>query len=133
MFIIYLVCLRLCLLCVTTACTTCNLLALCYRPGINGEGGITWGRDDPEYYNDLPGKVPPDLPPPPVPPLPQYSASESKRPVLTSPAPTPAPSASSSSSPVPAPTQPQPIANSHQTLSSKGVLTRPSFLTSRMC
>lgn len=26
--------------------------------------------DDREYYNDLPGKVPPDIGPPPVPPLP---------------------------------------------------------------
>ncbi|XP_050701942.1 SHC-transforming protein 1-like [Eriocheir sinensis] len=86
------------------------------KPGINGDGGISWGRDDPEYYNDLPGKVPPDLPPPPVPPLPQYSASESKRPVLASPASTPAPSVASSS---PVPAQTQPLANSHQTLSSK--------------
>ncbi|CAN8029659.1 unnamed protein product [Ixodes persulcatus] len=29
-------------------------------------------RDDPEYYNDLPGKMPPEAPPPPVPPLPDY-------------------------------------------------------------
>ncbi|CAB3363562.1 Hypothetical predicted protein [Cloeon dipterum] len=29
---------------------------------------------DLEYYNDLPGKVPPDVGPPPVPPLPQYHA-----------------------------------------------------------
>lgn len=95
-----------------------SITLLHFRPGINGDGGMSWGRDDPEYYNDLPGKVPPDLPPPPVPPLPQYSASESKRPVLASPASTPAPSVASSS-PVPAPTQS--LANSHQTLSSKGI------------
>ena len=34
----------------------------------------TWTPDDPEYYNDLPGKVPPDFGPPPVPPLPNYHA-----------------------------------------------------------
>nr|CAG4640175.1 EOG090X098F [Daphnia pulex]SVE84981.1 EOG090X098F [Daphnia pulex] len=33
-----------------------------------------WSPDDPEYYNDLPGKVPPDVGPPPVPPLPNYQA-----------------------------------------------------------
>nr|CAG4641842.1 EOG090X098F [Eurycercus lamellatus] len=33
-----------------------------------------WTPDDPEYYNDLPGKVPPDVGPPPVPPLPNYQA-----------------------------------------------------------
>ena len=34
-----------------------------------------WTPDDPEYYNDLPGKVPPDVSgPPPVPPLPNYQA-----------------------------------------------------------
>nr|CAG4634907.1 EOG090X098F [Alona affinis] len=33
-----------------------------------------WNPDDPEYYNDLPGKVPPDIGPPPVPPLPNYQA-----------------------------------------------------------
>nr|CAG4648049.1 EOG090X098F [Moina brachiata]SVE93115.1 EOG090X098F [Moina brachiata] len=33
-----------------------------------------WSPDDPEYYNDLPGKVPPDVGPPPVPPLPNYHA-----------------------------------------------------------
>lgn len=30
--------------------------------------------EDREYYNDLPGKVPPDVGPPPVPPLPNASA-----------------------------------------------------------
>lgn len=29
-------------------------------------------KDDPDYYNDLPGKIPPEAPPPPVPPLPDY-------------------------------------------------------------
>nr|CAG4638573.1 EOG090X098F [Cyclestheria hislopi] len=33
-----------------------------------------WNPNDPEYYNDLPGKVPPDVGPPPVPPLPNYHA-----------------------------------------------------------
>ena len=33
-----------------------------------------WSPDDPEYYNDLPGKVPPDIGPPPVPPLPNYQS-----------------------------------------------------------
>lgn len=28
--------------------------------------------NDPDYYNDLPGKIPPEAPPPPVPPLPDY-------------------------------------------------------------
>lgn len=93
------------------------------KPGINGEG-TSWGRDDPEYYNDLPGKVPPDLPPPPVPPLPQYSASESKRPppVATScPAPaTPSSSGSTTSvSPVPSAGAPTVLLNSHQPLTGK--------------
>lgn len=30
---------------------------------------------DRDYYNDLPGKVPPDIGPPPVPPLPNCSAT----------------------------------------------------------
>ncbi|KAB7501321.1 SHC-transforming protein 1 [Armadillidium nasatum] len=41
-----------------------------------GSASTTWNNKyDREYYNDLPGKVPPDLPPPPVPPFPQYSSS----------------------------------------------------------
>ncbi|KAK8727568.1 hypothetical protein OTU49_009625 [Cherax quadricarinatus] len=93
------------------------------KPGINGEG-TSWGRDDPEYYNDLPGKVPPDLPPPPVPPLPQYSASESKRPhpaVASGPVPaTPSSSGSTSSvSPIPSAGTTTILLNSHQPLSSK--------------
>ncbi|XP_069180330.1 SHC-transforming protein 2 isoform X1 [Procambarus clarkii] len=93
------------------------------KPGMNGEG-TSWGRDDPEYYNDLPGKVPPDLPPPPVPPLPQYSASESKRPHPTAasgPAPaTPSSSGSTSSvSPVPSTATATVLLNSHQPLTNK--------------
>ncbi|KAK4315659.1 hypothetical protein Pmani_013122 [Petrolisthes manimaculis] len=102
------------------------------RPGVNGEG-CGWGRDDPEYYNDLPGKVPPDMPPPPVPPLPQYSASDSKRPNL-SPSPSSGVQAAAqaathsgnsgpptSASPVPGQTTTagKPIVNSHQPLTSK--------------
>ena len=46
---------------------------------VAGTVGVTaavpaWTPDDPEYYNDLPGKVPPDFGPPPVPPLPNYHA-----------------------------------------------------------
>ncbi|EEC12766.1 shc transforming protein, putative, partial [Ixodes scapularis] len=38
-----------------------------------GSSPLRAGRsDDPEYYNDLPGKMPPEAPPPPVPPLPDY-------------------------------------------------------------
>ncbi|XP_064474717.1 SHC-transforming protein 1-like isoform X2 [Ornithodoros turicata] len=37
--------------------------------------GIPALRDDPEYYNDLPGKIPPEAPPP-VPPLPDYRLDE---------------------------------------------------------
>ncbi|XP_042213107.1 SHC-transforming protein 1-like isoform X2 [Homarus americanus] len=93
------------------------------KPGMNGEG-TSWVRDDPEYYNDLPGKVPPDLPPPPVPPLPQYSASESKRthpPATSGPAPaTPSSSGSTSSvSPVPSTGAPTVLLNSHQPLTNK--------------
>nr|CAG4641010.1 EOG090X098F [Eulimnadia texana] len=40
----------------------------------------SWNPDDPEYYNDLPGKVPPDVGPPPVPPLPNYQASSPSTP-----------------------------------------------------
>ncbi|KAK3855154.1 hypothetical protein Pcinc_038425, partial [Petrolisthes cinctipes] len=102
------------------------------RPGVNGEG-CGWGRDDPEYYNDLPGKVPPDMPPPPVPPLPQYSASDSKRPNL-SPSPASGVQAAAqaathsgnsgpptSASPVPGQTTTagKPIVNSHQPLTNK--------------
>lgn len=36
------------------------------------DGTVPPSRDDPEYYNDLPGKMPPEAPPPPVPPLPDY-------------------------------------------------------------
>lgn len=42
-----------------------------------------WSPDDPEYYNDLPGKVPPDVGPPPVPPLPNYQAPLGGGPVAT--------------------------------------------------
>lgn len=36
-----------------------------------GQAGASSGGDaDKDYYNDLPGKVPPDVGPPPVPPLP---------------------------------------------------------------
>lgn len=36
-----------------------------------GHAGTSSGGDaDKDYYNDLPGKVPPDVGPPPVPPLP---------------------------------------------------------------
>lgn len=35
-----------------------------------GRFGATGGEPDRDYYNDLPGKVPPDVGPPPVPPLP---------------------------------------------------------------
>ncbi|XP_071450728.1 SHC-transforming protein 1 isoform X2 [Hetaerina americana] len=43
----------------------------------SGVGGGSWevSSYDPEYYNDLPGKVPPDIGPPPVPPLPHYHGS----------------------------------------------------------
>nr|SVE87488.1 EOG090X098F [Daphnia similis] len=41
-----------------------------------------WSPDDPEYYNDLPGKVPPDVGPPPVPPLPNYQAPLGGGPVV---------------------------------------------------
>ncbi|CAN8005603.1 unnamed protein product, partial [Ixodes hexagonus] len=37
-------------------------------------------RDDPEYYNDLPGKMPPEAPPPPVPPLPDYRSEAPEEP-----------------------------------------------------
>lgn len=51
---------------------------------------------DPDYYNDLPGKVPPDIGPPPVPPLPQYHAPSVPQPppppTPTEPPPPPAPS-----------------------------------------
>ncbi|KAF4530747.1 hypothetical protein B566_EDAN007969 [Ephemera danica] len=46
---------------------------------------------DPDYYNDLPGKVPPDIGPPPVPPLPQYHAPSVPQPP-SEPPPPPAPS-----------------------------------------
>lgn len=39
-----------------------------------GGGAPSWTPDDPEYYNDLPGKVAPEVGPPPVPPLPNYHA-----------------------------------------------------------
>nr|CAG4642634.1 EOG090X098F [Evadne anonyx] len=39
-----------------------------------GGGATSWTPDDPEYYNDLPGKVAPEVGPPPVPPLPNYHA-----------------------------------------------------------
>uniref|UniRef100_R4G3W7 Putative shc phosphotyrosine-binding ptb protein n=1 Tax=Rhodnius prolixus TaxID=13249 RepID=R4G3W7_RHOPR len=39
---------------------------------------------DREYYNDLPGKVPPDVGPPPVPPLPKNTTASSHRPITTS-------------------------------------------------
>jgi len=32
-------------------------------------------REDRDYYNDLPGKVPPDIGPPPVPPLPTTAST----------------------------------------------------------
>lgn len=90
---------------------------------MNGEGA-GWGRDDPEYYNDLPGKVPPDLPPPPVPPLPQYSASDSKRPTMVTSVQVPATSSSSGStssvSPVPSSGASTILLNSHQPLTGKG-------------
>lgn len=36
--------------------------------------GVSSGGDaDKDYYNDLPGKVPPDVGPPPVPPLPTFT------------------------------------------------------------
>jgi len=50
---------------------------------------------DLEYYNDLPGKVPPDVGPPPVPPLPQYhapSVPQAATPSIPPPPPPPAPS-----------------------------------------
>ncbi|XP_069978203.1 SHC-transforming protein 3 [Penaeus vannamei] len=92
------------------------------KSGMNGEGA-GWGRDDPEYYNDLPGKVPPDLPPPPVPPLPQYSASDSKRPTMVTSVQVPATSSSSGStssvSPVPSSGASTILLNSHQPLTGK--------------
>ena len=43
--------------------------------GTSGHAEPSWTPNDPEYYNDLPGKVAPDFgPPPPVPPLPNYHA-----------------------------------------------------------
>ena len=63
----------------------CNFCFL-FRSGLaNGVSGTDAGMstrlkkdDHREYYNDLPGKVPPDLPsPPPVPPLPQYTSNKS--------------------------------------------------------
>lgn len=39
------------------------------NPVFNGND-CAWG-EDPEYYNDLPGKVPPEAQPP-LPPLPDY-------------------------------------------------------------
>ncbi|XP_046398552.1 SHC-transforming protein 1 isoform X2 [Ischnura elegans] len=57
-------------------------LSLLSRPSGGGGGGGSpsggaWEASsyDPEYYNDLPGKVPPDIGPPPVPPLPHYHGS----------------------------------------------------------
>ncbi|XP_074649704.1 SHC-transforming protein 1-like [Tubulanus polymorphus] len=44
------------------------------------DGESAWG-EDPEYYNDRPGVVPPPEIPPPVPPLPQYSAPSCNLPV----------------------------------------------------
>ena len=52
---------------------------------VSGGGGAApppWSPDDPEYYNDLPGKVPPDVGPPPVPPLPNYQAPLGGGPVV---------------------------------------------------
>ncbi|XP_020286969.1 SHC-transforming protein 1 isoform X2 [Pseudomyrmex gracilis] len=40
------------------------------HPGLNGAREI-----DRDYYNDLPGKVPPDIGPPPVPPLPTIAST----------------------------------------------------------
>lgn len=107
--------------------------------GLNGEAGSWRCRDDPEYYNDLPGKVPPDLPPPPVPPLPQYSAADSRKtgtgpvaatatttststsptPSTPSSAPSSAPSTASSPPPVTTPTATQhPLQHTAQTSTS---------------
>ncbi|CAL4094184.1 unnamed protein product, partial [Meganyctiphanes norvegica] len=101
------------------------------KSGMNGETG-SWRRDDPEYYNDLPGKVPPDLPPPPVPPLPQYSASDSRKSgtgatATSSASPTPstpssAPSTASSPPPITTPTPAHHLSltsTSHQTYHGK--------------
>lgn len=48
------------------------MLYIAYRlenPVFNGSD-CAWG-EDPDYYNDLPGKVPPEAQPP-LPPLPDY-------------------------------------------------------------
>lgn len=46
----------------------------CMKPAVNalamGHPSTSGGDADKDYYNDLPGKVPPDVGPPPVPPLP---------------------------------------------------------------
>src|SRR5205085_117582 len=39
----------------------------------------SWRSEDPDYYNDLPGKVPPDVTPPPVPPLPRYHPQHNQK------------------------------------------------------
>lgn len=44
---------------------------LTHSPALNGVIRET----DRDYYNDLPGKVPPDIGPPPVPPLPNTAST----------------------------------------------------------
>lgn len=46
------------------------LLYIFYSPVLNG-----MREADRDYYNDLPGKVPPDIGPPPVPPLPNAAST----------------------------------------------------------